>query len=330
MAVAVYDDTREILIGNLLTGEIYAIIPAGSASWNVVHRKAGKVEAAFLVTDDLLEAYPDLTVQMREWRSFIGIRMAATGRILEAGPVTGWGFDSTDDTLRVTGAGLLEYFKHRLLVEAKRTADTSKALVWDQWSLGTIARNIVQTSMGVTGGGLPIVLPDTVKGTNTRTYWGYEFGVIADRLTQIMEVDGGPDIMFQPRMVPGSATKIQWQMRVGSPLLSQEGDDWIFTMGVPDTPVLSYTVDSDGADMSFRTFAVGSGQNEDALVAQYANWSMIDGYGYPLLENKVTESSVEEMDTLTGWAKGDVESNRAPWRTWTFTLDPGASPQLGE
>lgn len=321
-------DTREIIVGHLLTGEIYAVLPAHAGPWSMVHRKAGKISASVLVTPDLLNQYPDLPVQVKEWRSFIGVRIPESRRILNAGPITNWSFDSETSILEITGAGLPAYFEHRYLVQAGRIPDPMVSLDWTKLSLGSIAGRVVTQTMAHPGGNLPIVIPPDVAGTNERHYKGYDMGQVWERLTQLMEVQNGPDLMFQPRMKDES--HIEWQMRIGDPLLSQDGDAWRLPIGNGRSSVLGYSVASDGADMAYRVFTVGSGTNEEALIAQAADYSMIDEYGFPLLERKETYSSVTEMNTLNSWANANVGANKAPWKTWKFKLDPTATPRLGD
>lgn len=321
-------DTREVIIGHIMTGEVYAVLPAHKASWSMVHRKAGKINVEVLVTSDLLERYPDLTVQLKEWRSFIGVRIPETQQILNAGPVTGWSFDSSTSVLSATGAGLPAYFEHRYLLQNGRIPDPKVSLDWEGWTLGSIATLVVEKTLQHPGSALPVVLPEKVRGSNDRHYWGYEMGQVWERLTQLMEVQNGPDLMFQPRMK--DATRVEWQMRVGDPLLSQEGEDWRLPIGTPRSSVLGYSVDSDGTDMAYRAFAVGSGTNEEALIAQASDYSMVDNFQFPLLERKETYSSVTQIETLNNWATANVGSNKAPWKTWKFKLDPTATPRLGD
>ena len=82
--------------------------------------------------------------------------------------------------------------------------------------------------------------------------------------------------------------------------------------------------------MAYRAFAVGSGTNEDALISQAADYSMVDEYQFPLLERKETYSSVTKVETLNHWATANVGANKAPWKTWEFELDPTATPRLGD
>jgi hypothetical protein len=68
--------------------------------------------------------------------------------------------------------------------------------------LGTIAKRLVAQAMSWTGGDLPIVLPSDESSTDPehqRTYLGADFKPIGEALKQLMEVQGGPEINFQPR-----------------------------------------------------------------------------------------------------------------------------------
>lgn len=371
---------RSILVGEVRTGRRITQIPVSDATWSMVHRGPGEVSIAipldaqdfrvlerewlstrhfgdfgeYVSPDTYTSAAvplwrpgdgmrPELLAALEPVRCFLAI--VEDDIILEAGPIWAWEYEYGGQ-LRVKAAGLWSLFGHRYVV------DGDSAIAWAAWaetysnlSLGTIAKRLVQLTESQDGGELPIVLPDDVAGSEERTYRGHELSTVRSRIEQLMGVIDGPDIAFEPRFTE-DRLGVEWVMRVGDPLLQQDGDDHVWDSRVPQSPITGLSVSRDAGRVATRSWATGSGMDEALLMARRgpANLGMDDlrDAGFPLTEITESQTTVEDQLTLNRWADGNLRAGQRPWQTWTANaqarpraiLPDGtaipAGPQLGQ
>lgn len=322
--------TVSIMCGELRSGRRLTEVPVTTASWDVKHNAAGTIEATIPLGDAGVRARRELVASLDPTRCFLAA-VTDDDRVLEAGPIWSHSYDAHKQTLTVRAAGLESLFSYRKLIQVLLPGDVPQEQVYTYTSsLGTIAKRLIQMAMGHYGGSLPIVLPADEPGTNLRTYYGYELAWIADRLKQLREVMGGPDMAFEPRL-SADRLGIEWVMRHGStadPLLHQAGDDWVWDARVPQSAVTGLSVARDGAGMAMRSWATGSGQQTALLMAMQENLDRLDD-GYPLLETDSAHSSVETLSVLGAHAQAGLEAAARPWQTWSFSARPDVDPKLG-
>jgi hypothetical protein len=197
---------------------------------------------------------------------------------------------------------------------------------------GTVAKNLIELAHTHTNGALPIVLPDDVAGTETRTYPGSELAWVGQKLRDLTAEDGGPEIQFQPRFVADDERYIEWVMRVGTPgepLLHQTGSDWTWDASVPKSAVAELSVDIDGTGLASRAWAAGASSGADRLV-EYRNDATLTSFGWPLLEVEVDGSdTVSTSAQLASLARQAVTAARLPVHTWTLKVRAGSHPLPG-
>jgi len=266
----------------------------------------------------------DIAVTTEPTRVFMAI--LAGDRVIEAGPV--W-FRSEDEEGRLTlrGSGLRSMFDHRLLLSQlvawhEAGAVATSSLSWSGLSLGTIAKRLVQEVLGHAGGDLPIVLPPDEIGVHERNYPGSELATAAQRLRELSEVEGGPEIAFEPRLT-ADRMGVEWVMRVGTtanPMLHQAGLDWVLDTSAPRGPVAAFTVSEDASSVVTRAFAKGSGTDEATLISRPATRGDLIATGFPLLESARSYTNVLEQPTIDSHAAADLAGNDRPWQTWTLRV----------
>jgi hypothetical protein len=321
-----------IIAGELRTGRILATLPASDGTWTQVLNTAGAVDATVQLRGENGPAARRLLPYLEATRCYLAA-VTDDGRVLEAGPIWKATFDDNAGSLKLGASGLWSLWDHRkaipVLADGTRVQDA--VLSWSGVSLGTIAKKLVETAVAHTGGSLPVVLPDDVAGTATRTYPGYELAWVGDRLQELTQVDGGPDVAFEPRLT-ADGLSVEWVMRTGTdddPLLHQEGADWIWDRGATKGGVTSLGVDVDATGMAQRAWAIGSGTEVDLMVGE-ADWTAPLDAGYPLLETDASYTSVIDQGTLDAHALGLVLYAQRPWATWSLGVRADASPTLGE
>lgn len=325
-----------VVCGEVVTGRILATLPTveDGVKWSTVLNDAGSVDATIP-----LRRLPDrerrnLLSYVEPNRCFLAA-VTDSGKVLEAGPIWKRRFDDATGDLTVGASGLWSIFDKRKVIAP--TWDTSGGRVQDtvlRWSgmnLGSIAQFLVHSSMQRVGGALPIVFQSvTDAGLQERTYPGYELGWVGERLRQLVEVSGGPDIAFEPRLT-ADGLRVEWVMRVGTdadPLLHQRGDDWRWDRGATRGGLRLLTVDEDATGVAQRAWAVGSGMESDLLLGVAVDLAP-HAAGFPLLETDTSSSNTTVQGTLDAQAAAALAVARRPWSTWSVEVRDDVPP-LGE
>lgn len=335
------------LVGDLLTGRRIQTIKPLSGSWSEVLNDAGTVSCVVSLRDRVNQRL-NLRDSAAPAKAFLAAIEGDT--VLQAGPI--WTHDYDDNTAQLTlnAKGMWSYFDHRVLlpVLAGRnptdvTTDTRySAVVTDPdadgypWptdttkSLQGIARALVAQAQSWTGGNVPVILPDEVASDGSeRWYKGADLGIVAERLTQLTQVDGGPDIMFTPRLQV-DALGVEWVMRIGTPnqprLFSAQRQK--FYMGNARSSVSNIKVTVDGSGIADQAFAAGGRTNDQALITVSTDPTLASA-GYALLEAvDSSHSTVSESATLQGYSDEMTVQGRTPSRVWSFEHDLSQRPYL--
>ncbi len=350
-----------VLVGELRTGRRLVALPYVSGSWSIAAGSAGDITVRLpLLAADFrrldaqitgglwpgADVYPseetfpravvtrwvpgskprrDIKAATEPTRTFMAV--LADDRVIAAGPIWSQQWDQDAGTLELKALGLASLWDHRLvlnhLVNVQQAgAVASSVLSYSGLSLGTIAKRLVQEAQAHTGGTVPVVFPDDEAGTNERTYPGYELATVGQRLSELSEVEGGPEIEFQPRLT-SDRTGVEWVMRVGTtaaPQLVQAGLDWMVDTSVPRGNLGGLSVNVDATAVANRAFAKGSGSDEATLISRPGTDSTQWAAGYPLLEAASSYSSVIEQATIDAHATKDVDTNNRPWQTWRLRV----------
>ena len=328
-----------IVAGEVTTGKILATLPTteDGAQWATVLNRAGTVEATVPLRAIPAATLPVVLLATEPVRCFLAA-VTETGHVLEAGPIWAHGLDDTTGHLRLGASGLWSLLNARRVIEAPpwpngRVQESS--LTWSSLSLGTIAKRLIAESETHTGGGLPIVLPTDEAGSHARTYYGYESATVGERLKQLAEVDGGPDLALQPRLTTDGLS-IEWVLRTGTvadPLLHQIGADWQWDRGAAQSAVRLLSVRVDASSVASRVWVYGGGSEEAQLVGYDDDTTLTDA-GYPLTETDAARSNVSVQGTLDAYATALLGSSSRPWSTWDLEVSDGGDvtdgvPTLG-
>lgn len=166
----------------------------------------------------------------------------------------------------------------------------------------SLARLSVEESLTKLGGDLPINFrvpiesftdPTTEKISDRPHYRriaGWEGISVDSVLTELSEVENGPDIMFRPVL---KGTTIQWDMWTGrndaNPEIYQESDtiwDTTSQSGYISELEVQYT----GTYMNNRVFVIGAGSGGAQPIRMAQNKTKLDQM-FPLLENYISDPS---------------------------------------
>lgn len=333
--------------GDLRTGKITRPgVDLVESSWSCLFDGPGALDGKFPIR--ALKAsggtlWPDAISDTTPAKQFMAVSYTdALGveTFLEGGPIWTTDFDDDNGILQIGAGGLWTYFDHRkvMAILAAGANPATSTVTYTTAELSLQAKRLVELAESHTGGDLPIVLPSDADlggagATHVRTYPGHELAWTGERLKQLTEVEGGPEIQFVPRRRSDDPRYLEWLMRIGvtpSMELSQTGAPWVFDHTVPKGPVTSLSVKTDGSQQAFRSWASGQGDAESKMIGRAEDLTLVDA-GWPLLENEVTsQDNVILLDTLNAVAAEDVARGARPLRSYSLKVNRDARPNVGQ
>lgn len=335
------------LVGDLLTGRRIQTIRPLSGSWSEVLNDAGDISCVVSLSDRLNRAL-GLRESAAVGKAFLAVLDGDT--VLQAGPIWQHSYDGVSERLTLSGRGMWSYFDHRVLLPVlagrlptDTTTDTRFSAIvsnpddpgypWPtdtRQSLQTIAKRLVAQAQTWTSGNVPVILPSEVSGSNERWFKGSAVAMVGPRLREITSGDGGPDIMFTPRL-QSDRLGIEWVMRIGTPSepLLYSAQRKVFRLGMAKPSLSRLTVKIDGTDMASQAFAVGGRQDGQGIVTVSTDSTLTDA-GYPLLESvDSSHQTASEESTLQQYSDQAVLAGRKATTTWTFDHQTSERPYLG-
>ena len=251
------------------------------------------------------------------WRFSIAI--AWRNNLMQAGPIPDESFQDSAGNTTVAFNGLWSLFTKRLVFpigwSSGNPATTTADVTYTNLTLRQIAKRLVYDNIQRPNCFVPMAFdPDDPAGTSTRTYYGYEMNKVADMLTNIVGVDGGPEIEFRPQWT--STGRIQWYMRTGSPRLGQIGSPWVWDYGERGA-LRAVDYQRNGSAIAGNWYARGAGEKYGTVIGHVSDTTLISAR-FPLLEEvDGNHTDVTVQSTADGWAAADM--NTYHWPTHTFT-----------
>ncbi|MEC3974731.1 hypothetical protein QMK34_05465 [Amycolatopsis sp. H20-H5] len=278
------------------------------------------------------------TVRLHEWiipyRYSVAIILGST--VCQAGPILPYDPSSNESTIAVKGKGFWELMNRRVLhnrlwdPSSKRITDSSADITFTDL-LANIARQIVEQSTLWAfrpGSALPLDLPPYIAGggPNVRTYHGYEMASAGQRLKELTQVDGGPDVYFQPYMTTVGGTRfVRHRMLIGQPFLVQPGVPLLFDYR---SSLVSLGIQGGGTTPAITAFVKGTG-NEAGQLYGYATATALTDAGWPALDMVDTNHTDAALQpTLDGWAAADVARYGVQPELWQATVKASYDPDI--
>lgn len=333
------DPRQQLLVCDMVTGDILSDVTSlvSSCSWSVSLNADSRIDATFPLAHLPRARADEVRALLAEGSRFLAVTSAehvvAAGQIRAATP------NGTGRALQVKAYGL--GLDERTVVDAAVVNDIIDGVIDDGLSvqrsvlafqnltLGTIAKRIVQNTLQMPGGTLPIVFGADEIGTDTRSYDGFKLPNLAAELDQIRNAAGGPDIEFRPRFA-GDGDRIEFVLLTGTaadPLLHQDGSDWVWDATVVRGPVVDIQVAVDASMRTNFAWTTGTGQDTALRISPRTNnadWQR----GYPLRESVGSYPDVLTWAELHRLGEARIRQGSRPVQTWTATLRP-ESPPLG-
>ncbi len=192
-------------------------------------------------------------------------------------------------------------------------------------SLHSIARRLVELATAPSTYQLPIILPNTIAGTAVRTYLGSDLATTGTRLSELTQVDQGPEVEFAPEFTDSTQGYMRWRMRIGNNRLGQLGfpHAWDYQRAL-----LSLSTGIDGVDMTFNVTSKGQDTRtvssatppvaSGALISAAASDTTYPAQGWPALQTADTgHTSTIDTATVTGYATAAITTHKVPVQTAT-------------
>lgn len=191
----------------------------------------------------------------------------------------------------------------RLAIEHGPNNAEKTVLTWTGLSLGTIIKRLVQEAVWPDRPwySLPIILPADVAGTNSRTYYGYNFATIVDAIDALVATTGGPNVDFVPSWVGES---LRLTLRTGT----LGGGVWEYILDAPDAGIYDVAETMDAENITTNAYSLGEGSESKMLVRSHPDLS---GY-LPAIEKTESYKSISVPDQLSKLAEERIRTQALP------------------
>lgn len=298
------------------TGEVGSELDPVSGSWSIELNKTEEFSATF--------KKKDLLKHSRYWwfpwsGGLLFTHTDSTGveTPIVAGPITDYGSE-TVDSLELKCGGIRK-------VLAKR--NVWEHLEYRSMSYGEIAWALVRHGMdGRPGGALPIVHGVPYEaGRFERTYeaWNLANNGIDKLLTDLSNVQLGPDIMFVPRWVEGiEQRRIEWVMYHGTN--SAQSLPYVgsvdFDTTAPQADIGEPSVSSSAAGLAHRFWYTGAGEGEGTAREYAEDLTAVYRDKMPFLESVSSDADQPGAEQLRAKAAGALAANREMVDQVTFMV----------
>lgn len=279
-----------------------------------------------------------------EPRKTVIVARTPADEVLAWGIITDRSWDDDARTLSINASGVLaSLFESSIIGPA--TALTAALITLDAdgypvvnpaldtthtgWSLGTIGKKLVATRLTWPGSTTLFDLPADEAGTHTRTYPFAELKTVGEALTDLSEVDGGPDFAFDVRRATDGLS-FRYAMRHGSQAQPRIGSNvGVWSLG-EGSPITGLVVDDSGASLGSAAWMT-SGRGEGEVLFSRTQDATVLADGYPPLDVVDTShSDVSVQATLDAYAAELIRFGRRATRDLGFTVRADAQPRLGQ
>ncbi len=330
-----------LAVANTRSGQVVGDLPFTAApTWSRVLNGSGTLSGVSVpLNPTRLDA--DMAQRLQEpWRWTV--LWCYGSAILQAGILSSV---TVDDTQKPSVASLgtttvWEFFTRKRLVVTPGQDIGTSAVVFGptspdtanrNLSLHSIARRLVElaTINGDPTYSLPIILPDTIAGTNVRTYLGSDLATTGTRLSELTQVDQGPEVEFSPEFTDSTQGYVRWRMKIGNNRLGQLGfpHAWDYQRAL-----LSLSTGIDGVDMTFNVTSKGQDTRtvssatppvaSGALISAAASDTTYTGQGWPALQTAdIGHTSTIDPATVAGYATAAVTTHKVPIKTATAHIN---------
>jgi hypothetical protein len=313
------------------TGRLGPRIDVASGSWSVDLNATDALKV-------ILEKKTLPAVNLDHWLApwWGGVALFWNDTPMVAGPIIGHPQENLN-TLSVDVGGIRSVLARRLVIPELTdwSSISDQTISYYGYSLGTIARKVVQQVQQKPAGYLPIFYPQPDETTvnnarHQRVYQSFDMSNLScnDVLTKLANVSRGPDIMFRPRMITDS--NIGWDMWTGTeadPRIPQ-GNMRLWDTTPEKGNVADLVITSTGAYQTDRVFSTGAGSDRGTLIQMAEDLSRLEE-GFLFLESVTSDGGNTNPEIVYSHALGNLTANKDPLRELALTVRADGSYPMG-
>lgn len=316
--------TYYALVYLTVTGRIVFEIPlTGVPQWTQQINADGSWSIQTLIGPDDRSSGPtkaDLRAYTDAWRHSVAICWgdgSSTDYVCQAGPLTARQLMSEKPPIiQFGGTGFWPLLRKIIqlastwngnLLSVGSGADTTYTSSLQGIAAAMLSNAIARQSFPLD---VPTITPP-VTGTIAETYFGYDLTSAGQRLQELTQLQGGPDILFKPYRT--SDGHVRHAAQIGNPYISNAGRPLVF-----DYPgsIQSILPTDNATGMSTKTYEKGNGVEYATLWTSTTDTTLTNA-GWPLLEVADTaHADVTDATKLQQWSDGTQALNGRPLSTW--------------
>ncbi len=316
-----------------LTGAHVRQLDFSALSWSESINEAGSMSAT--VKDD---GRIDPKAQLRPYGTILAA-LDEDNTVRHAGYIKQWTHNRGEGTYSVSAGGGATILAKRLVLNhalASAWADGTVVIDDDNppgnWVLTAngsysdlIRALIVETEKW---GALPITPAAATGGDKTRTWDSWDLATVADRISDIGDLDAGPEWRFDPQL------STSWVLSFNQVTSADAGEivdnTWVWNAVVPASGVVLGDEDADGSDMASACYMTG-GKDDDTLLIAHSIGTALTGAGWPLLQVADTShSTVSVLSTLQSYSAATVAAGDVPSGSVALTVPATSRVHVGD
>jgi hypothetical protein len=316
-----------------LTGAHVRRLDFSALSWSESINEVGSMSAT--VVDD---GSIDPSSCLRAYGTILAV-LDENNAVRHAGYIKQWTYNKGDGTYSVSaGGGATILTKRIVLNHALASSWTDGTVVIDDdnppgdWVLTAdgsysdlIRALIVETEKW---GSLPITPASSTGGDKTRTWDSWDLATVADRISDIGDLDAGPEWRFDPQL--SDAWVLSFQQVTSADSGEIVDNTWVWNALVPASGVVLGDQDADGSDMASACYMTG-GKDDDTLLIAHSVGATLTDAGWPLLQVADTShSTVSVLSTLQSYATATVSASDVPSGSVALTVPATSQVHVGD
>lgn len=307
-------------------------LPYTAATWTHTLNQPGSAQVTINYSRDAVKL--NLGDELRPWKCLIALMRGRD--VIHAGPLTDVDWKASDRTLDLTVGGGWTCFTKILVIDSKLSGFGQQRVTIDEkhpagvmamtfrGSYGDIVRGLVMEALKWQA--WPIDAPKFENGTKTRTYYAWDLATVADRISDITQLETGTEVRFDPYLADNG--QLRWKCRCGNPEIVDTSHIWNTT--APDGRAIFDSVSGKGTDMTTQVWGTAGKDSDKTLMAKKTNTAMINK-GWPLMQSTNTShTTVSDMSTLAAHIAAQLNTNSWPDETYTLRVGAEQTVQPGD
>lgn len=312
-----------VWVVNTVNGARRQKLPVSAFPWDRVLNGAGSGSATIQLRDKVTSQLPYMDLTLPLSRTFV---LSWNETAVYAGIVWSREYDRDAGTMTVTLSDVWSILAARLALNRGATDIANSILTWSGLSLATLCSKVVQAGFQLPSNDwlVPIVYPSDVSGAGSKTWYGYDFPVVADVLTDLMGEQNGPDVDFVPQWSAGNDPRLQWVMRTGA----LSAGAWEWNLAAEKSGVTGLKWKQDASKVTTSGIGRGEGSEKNVIHKRV----QADGLGYAL--ERVVSSNLKTVAEVESHARGYLATYQTPTEQWSMGIQanghvPVTGLQLG-